>query len=434
MTAVVGIMNKRGIAIAADSAISVTQNHETKIVNSGNKMLRLSTAQPVSVMITGNTNFIATPWDVIVRRYRQKRGDSLPSVEAVVDDFLAYIPTEKQLFYSPNEIAHIYDAIEKNFYRVVDFDFDTMAPSVPYAITDKKGNVTNLEEMVQVFRNKTAMVRKEWETIKSGPAFKNYTLEVFKKYVSKWRDLFDDLHSINYPKEFFKCIEDDLLESALLYLTKSINNNGTILVFSGFGAKEEFPSLIAVNVNGGFDCRVFYQINDHDRIHISDEKETAICSYAQSDIMEALLTGINQDLKKEVFKKYENLFAIYKTQVLQRLEECGKLTPNIEKTINEVKCLDLIQRFKSSETKRENAERQSWLKALKNYDLQDMAHLAENLVAITGFERHMTFKQESVGGPIDLAVITKNEGFVWLNRKSWYNHQDVSGRYGKFGI
>jgi hypothetical protein len=63
-----------------------------------------------------------------------------------------------------------------------------------------------------------------------------------------------------------------------------------------------------------------------------------------------------------------------------------------------------------------------------------MARLAENLIAMTSFERHMTFSPEGVGGPIDLAVITKNDGFVWLNRKSWYHHKDVGGRYGKFGV
>jgi len=66
--------------------------------------------------------------------------------------------------------------------------------------------------------------------------------------------------------------------------------------------------------------------------------------------------------------------------------------------------------------------------------LQDMARLAENFIAMTSFERHMTFSPEGVGGPIDLAVITKNEGFTWLNRKSWYHHKDVGGRYGKFGV
>jgi len=30
--------------------------------------------------------------------------------------------------------------------------------------------------------------------------------------------------------------------------------------------------------------------------------------------------------------------------------------------------------------------------------------------------------------------ITKNEGFTWLSRKSWYHHKDISGQYGVLGV
>jgi hypothetical protein len=63
-----------------------------------------------------------------------------------------------------------------------------------------------------------------------------------------------------------------------------------------------------------------------------------------------------------------------------------------------------------------------------------MAALAESLIDLTGFHRILTFQQEGVGGPVDVAVISKNDGFVWLNRKSWYHHKDVGGRYGKLGV
>ena len=54
MTALVGILNVRGAAIAADSAVTMTRDRNRKIANSANKMLRLSSAQPVSVMICGS--------------------------------------------------------------------------------------------------------------------------------------------------------------------------------------------------------------------------------------------------------------------------------------------------------------------------------------------------------------------------------------------
>lgn len=431
MTAVVGIMNKRGIAIAADSAVTITNEKGLKIANSANKMLRLSSTQPVSVMVVGNACFLDTYWDIILRRYRQKRGDiNLPSVEAYVEDFLAYISTEKQLSNLPYEKAYVLEGIHQCF--------DMINADAPCVKTDDNYNATNINEITQAFHEKMAQTREEWKDIQPGPAFKDYTLKAFKKYASGlWnqfvKEVIDDFYC-PYPKSFFNQIKDEVLEFVLLYLTKYRNDDETVLVFSGFGVEEEYPSLIAVRIDEGFDGRVCYRIQDKDRVHISEKNETAICPYAQSDIMLALLTGVNPRFKKEAFYRNKNIYDDYEDQVRFFLKANDKFTDNMKTTINKVKYVDLRHGFKSFEDKLEKASWQTWLKALKNYDLQDMAHLAENLVALTSFERHMTFQEEGVGGPIDLAIITKNNGFVWLNRKSWYNHQDVGGRYGKFGV
>ena len=77
--------------------------------------------------------------------------------------------------------------------------------------------------------------------------------------------------------------------------------------------------------------------------------------------------------------------------------------------------------------------REQWLESIKGYSLQEMARLAENLVNATELHRKIMFQQESVGGLIDLAVISKADGFQWLNRKSWYE-PSRGGQYGKFGI
>ena len=99
MTALVGILNVRGAAIAADSAVTMVYDRNKKISNSANKMLRLSSAQPVSAMTCGIGSFLGTPWDIIIRRYRQKRGQaSLPTVQAYVDDFFSYMVSEKIFF------------------------------------------------------------------------------------------------------------------------------------------------------------------------------------------------------------------------------------------------------------------------------------------------------------------------------------------------
>ena len=100
----------------------------------------------------------------------------------------------------------------------------------------------------------------------------------------------------------------------------------------------------------------------------------------------------------------------------------------------EVKTDDLSRNFFSQINRLLDRNLQQWEKALEDYDLQSMAALAESLIDLTGFHRILTFQQEGVGGPVDLAVITKNNGFTWLKRKSWYHHKDVGGRYGKLGV
>ena len=53
MTTVVGILNKKGVAIAADSAVTRTPvRGESKYTKNGNKMIRLCEAVPISVMLT----------------------------------------------------------------------------------------------------------------------------------------------------------------------------------------------------------------------------------------------------------------------------------------------------------------------------------------------------------------------------------------------
>lgn len=111
MTAIVGILNKKGIAIAADSAVTFSGGTrtlynkdgqeetvgETKILNSGDKMLRLKDKQPVAIMIVGNSHLCLSPsqhipWDVIIRWYRKQHDASgFPSLNAYIEDFMGFV-------------------------------------------------------------------------------------------------------------------------------------------------------------------------------------------------------------------------------------------------------------------------------------------------------------------------------------------------------
>lgn len=50
----------------------------------------------------------------------------------------------------------------------------------------------------------------------------------------------------------------------------------------------------------------------------------------------------------------------------------------------------------------------------------ELAAMAETLVNLTSFKRKITIGSETVGGPIDVAVISKGDGFVWIKRKHYF--------------
>ena len=320
MTAIVGILNKRGIAIASDSAVTFTnaiqevaiQNKnekvisvKDKVVNSGDKMLRLKDNQPVAVMIVGNSLLTKLPWDVIVRWYRKQNDSSgFPKLEDYVQQFKVFVDSEIIASHIKNDV---------------------------------------------VFKEKER----------------------------------------------------------------------TFLVFAGYGEDEAYPSIYQYEVTGINKSKLQWQLSGS--ANISGEQESNIFTSGQSDIIDAIELGIQNERIGVIRKRFQTLIEDLLTQNL-----LDSLIVKIDYPTIRQEVADLIR-----ESGKEHLRQH--LKAIKQFDLQKMACLAENLIKATELHRKITFRQEGVGGLIDLAVITREDGFQWLNRKSWYE-PSKGGQYGKFGI
>jgi len=60
------------------------------------------------------------------------------------------------------------------------------------------------------------------------------------------------------------------------------------------------------------------------------------------------------------------------------------------------------------------------MNAVSTLSKEDLAEMAESLIYLTYLKRRITFAEESVGGPVDVAVISKGDGFVWIKRKHYF--------------
>ena len=98
MTALASVMNRHAVALAADSAVTISNQYGHKVINSANKLFTISKRHPVGVMFCGNCNFNDTPWEVVVKLYRDNLKDkSFSTVKDYRNDFLKYL-VDKHFF------------------------------------------------------------------------------------------------------------------------------------------------------------------------------------------------------------------------------------------------------------------------------------------------------------------------------------------------
>jgi hypothetical protein len=53
--------------------------------------------------------------------------------------------------------------------------------------------------------------------------------------------------------------------------------------------------------------------------------------------------------------------------------------------------------------------------------VDEMAGLAETLINLQSLKEKVTKPSETVGGPVDVAIVTKSEGLVWAKRKHFFD-------------
>jgi ATP-dependent protease HslVU (ClpYQ) peptidase subunit len=92
MTAIIGILNKTTVALAADSAATVGPDNNSKVYNNANKLFNLTHNNPVGIAIHGMSEVMGIPWETIIKMYRQQFSHKgFDTLTEYGDDFLRFL-------------------------------------------------------------------------------------------------------------------------------------------------------------------------------------------------------------------------------------------------------------------------------------------------------------------------------------------------------
>ena len=60
------------------------------------------------------------------------------------------------------------------------------------------------------------------------------------------------------------------------------------------------------------------------------------------------------------------------------------------------------------------------IRAIDTLAIGDLAQVASTLVSLSSFQQRMSLERETVGEPIDVAVVSKGYVFIWIERKHYF--------------
>lgn len=425
MTAEIAVLNKSAVALAADSAVTISAgSNQEKIYDSADKLFELSNKDPIGVMVNGGMNFMQAPLGVLVKKFRSD-SPTFAHVTDAAEAFLAYLNHFGAGSPQPVKDAEIIQAIAPTLRLIKDraqqgffsrvFDDDGIRAA--YAGDDGlvRARADLLSEQIEVMRIYLEKFPAA-EFVGGAPVLEGADRAMI---VAAAQQVFD-----NATPEQIEAATD---VAVLAILRAAPNQASTGLVVAGFGFDDLFPTLVSFELYGSLANHLkFVRVEsvDIDR----GGARARVIPFAQREMVERFLYGLDGGIQRSVTQFCRGAIPNIRARILQELEMDLAARQAVEElgVQAEEAFLEGLS-TESFETIRQ--ESQTEIEDMVEFmPKSEMARMAEALVNLTSIKRRVSRGMETVGGPIDVAIISQAEGFVWVKRKHYFP-QELNARY-----
>ncbi len=397
MTAEIAIINNTGIALAADSAVTI--GHD-RVWKNSNKLFHLAPNADVGIMVYGNGNHCGLPWEVVIKQYRQHLGSrTFEKLGDYSSHFLEFLDGLKV----PHPIQS-----ELNTYTIMLGIIDDVRPELEAT----KAKTAKRKKFISVM-----------EDISKSVEDKPILFDDFA------RDQFRERHGAEvkgFLEEQLDVLITQPVLSAMITACYEVSRRAlpsgaeTGVILAGFGDDELLPVVQELCVDGTLDGKVRAWTKRVLDSNNADFSGGAVMPFAQSDIAHLFIEGLLPEFIEYTSRTLQG--------TLNRMSEelVNAYVPHVDRTVEQAKQekanAAMTKQFREHFAKfRNEAFVQPMMKVINSLPKEEMAAVAEALVETTSLRRKMDSPLETVGGPVDVAIISKSDGFVWIKRKHYFD-------------
>ncbi len=407
MTAEVAILNSGAIALAADSAVTIG---DQKVYNTALKLFALSKVAPVGAMIYGNAGLMNIPWESLIKSFRQNlKSKTFDGLEQYGDEFIKYLDSNPNEIFSENaQLNWLTENVSGYFSYIRDELFEEIHP-----ILKEKGKI-EAETVESLF---TVIIRNHHQILQQKEYVIGFDKESFNSIKLKYKTRFKEIKEKVFENiKINSATATKLYDIASFLHVKNIFSTGISgLAIAGFGESELYPSIVTYEIEGVIENKLKY-IQNEDKSHkIKAGLECRIIAFAQEDMVATFMNGINPSIRA--------LLDGYLSQLFERLPELLSVDKVDKEERNRFKKKSsklLLSFFEQLSNHIRDDHIHPVLRMVTSLPKDELAAMAEAFVNLTAFKRRMTESIETVGGPIDVAVISKGDGLVWVKRKHYF--------------
>lgn len=373
-------------------------------------------------MIYGAGTFGPIPWETVVKEYRRAAGTrTFGTVAEYAADFIDHLAgltqhvtrdeqLERVAMTAFRELEVIRDVVEEEVFAAAaagaDLDDSVVIDRI---LGEIDTTIERLAGGTFVEGLSAAIVGRE-----IGSAVSDWTDFV----AATFRDLPTDARVVRRARV--------LVRMSLRLADRSPGSGGVVV--AGFGESEIFPALAHYLLDGVVANRVRMHRGSH--VRIDGSQSAGIYPFAQEDMVATFMDGVHPGFRIALDEFVDETVALLVERFCSVVE--GSLPEAVYGQLQ-----DEMQEARGWVTEHFGSSLAAFLErnnsgpvmsVVEVLPKEERAEMAEALVNLTSFKRRVTPGAETVGGPIDVAVISKGDGLVWIKRKHYFD-PELNHRY-----
>ena len=419
MTSEVVVMNRMAVALAADSAVTVRVGDATKVRESAVKLFMMSKRHPVGVMVYNNDSLLGIPWETIFKMFRRHLGDrGFESLGEYGEALIGYLDSNTSLFPPDIQDRFFLQALGRLFGEIEARARRELMERRLYMMGDEErtGELDDAEYAHQAIRDALDY----WRTKPAADYVDEATArEVVGRNSGQiselTREVFAGWRVHGRPAQ-------QLYELAQHFIAKDHFSNEVVsgVVIAGFGEAEHFPVVQHFEIGGVYCNKV--KARRHPLERVSQDRPSFVRAFAYREMVESFLDGVSP----RVLRQLNDAEAWIREMPVVALDAVTGLEGRDKET-----AVELVreasgrkaQEFARGVLGRVQRRRMDIASAVDALTMKELARVASTLVSLSSFQQQMSLDRETVGGPVDVAVISKGDGFIWIERKHYFRSE-----------